>query len=239
MIQQKRPLVSAILVAAGNSTRMGTEESKLFLPLLKVPVIARTLYALEQAESIHEIVIVTRPQDLRQMITVIDQYQFHKVRAILPGGDTRQQSVGIGAAACPDSDYLAIHDGARPLIEPENIDRCVQDAVCHRASIVAVRMKDTVKEAGEDGFIASTPDRSRLWSVQTPQIFEQSLYLSALEQAEQKRETFTDDSQLIERYGAGVHICEGSYANLKITTPEDLTLAEQYLLERGVKEGEL
>ena len=115
----------------------------------------------------------------------------------------------------------------------------MQDAFLHRASIVAVPMKDTVKQAGEDGFITATPDRSCLWSVQTPQIFEQALFLSALEQAEQQGLTFTDDSQLIEQYGAKVHICEGSYSNLKITTPEDIALAQQYLLERGIKEGEL
>lgn len=238
-MQQYKPFVSAILVAAGSSTRMGTDESKLFLPLLGIPVIARTLSALEQADSIHEVVIVTRTQDLRRMLTVIDQYQFQKVRAVLPGGETRQHSVGIGTAACPDSDYLAIHDGARPLIEPDTINRCVQDAMEHQASIVAVRMKDTIKEADENGFITITPDRSRLWSVQTPQIFEQSLYLSALEQAEQQNCTFTDDSQLIEQFGARVHICEGSYSNLKITTPEDIALAEQYLRERGIKEGSL
>lgn len=238
-MQQNVPFVSAILVAAGSSTRMGTGESKLFLPLLSVPVIARTLYALEQASLIHEVVIVTRTQDLRQMLAIIDRYQFQKVRAVLPGGETRQQSVGIGTAACPDSDYLAIHDGARPLIEPDIIDRCVQYAILHHASIVAVPMKDTVKIADKTGFVAATPDRSLLWSVQTPQVFEQSLYLAALEQAEQQGLTFTDDSQLAEQYGASVHICKGSYSNLKITTPEDLALAEQYLRERGVEEGSL
>ena len=214
----QHPPVSAVVVAAGGSTRMGVP--KQLIPLRGVPVIVRTLLALDAAELVDEIVLVARQEDMLPFYTLCKQYGVRKVTAIVPGAATRQQSVAAGVvAARSGAAYFAIHD-------------VIEEAFACGAAAAAVPVKDTVKEADENGFIAGTPDRSRLWNVQTPQVFEADLYRRAMEQAAALGEDFTDDCQLVERMGCPVRLCRADYANIKITTPEDVAFAEAILRER-------
>lgn len=223
----------AILVAAGSSTRMAIHMSKQFIPLLNIPAIAHTLHAFEKADCIQEIVVVCRNEDISELWDTIRTYHIHKVAAVVPGGETRQQSVAAGiAAASVQAAYFAIHDGARPLIQPQDIDAVIQDAFLHKASALAVPVKDTIKIIDKSGFVASTPDRSSLWAVQTPQVFERSLYLTAMKQAERNSADYTDDCQLVEHIGIPIHLCPGDYTNLKLTTQEDIAIAEAILKKR-------
>lgn len=222
--------VSAIIVAAGQSTRMGGEGSKQFILLDGVPVIVRTLKAFELADEIREVVIAARQEDIPQMYELIQDYEITKVKQIVTGGATRQESV-FRAIAHADgrADFLAIHDGARPLIRPQEIDQAVGAAIEHGAAALGVPVKDTVKRIDAHGQILETPERSALWSVQTPQIFARALYLRAVEQAGAEAAALTDDCQLIERLGEPVFLVRGAYSNLKITTPEDVFAAEGIL----------
>jgi len=221
----------AILVAAGSSTRMSScSSSKQFIPLLGIPAIAHTLTAFEAAQLIQEIVVVCRLEDKKEMLSIIHQYHIKKVSMLVPGGKTRQQSVAAGIlAASAQAAYFAIHDGARPLIQPQAIDAVVQDAFLHKASALGTPVKDTIKIIDENGFVVSTPNRSSLWAVQTPQVFERELYNRAMKQAEEQAADYTDDCQLMEHIGVKVHLCLGEYTNLKLTTQEDTAFAEVIL----------
>ncbi len=222
--------VSAIIVAAGQSTRMGGEISKQFLLIDGVPVIVRTLKAFELAGSVHEIVIAAREEDIPQMYALVQDYEITKVKQIVTGGETRQESVFHAIAQTDEqADFLAIHDGARPLVRPQEIDQVVEAAVEHGAAALGVPVKDTIKRIDENGKILETPERSALWAVQTPQVFSRTLYLRAVEQAGETAANLTDDCQLIERTGDPVYLVQGAYSNLKITTPEDVYAAEGIL----------
>ena len=230
--QEERPevFVSAIIVAAGQSRRMGGDTSKQFILIDGVPVIVRTLKAFEIAERIREVVIAARQEAIPQMYALIQDYEITKVKQIITGGETRQESVFRAIAQVDENaDFLAIHDGARPLIRPQEIDLAVSAAVEHGAAALGVPVKDTVKQVDADGKIVDTPERSTLWAVQTPQVFSRALYLRAAEQAGEAAAQLTDDCQLIERTGAPVYLVRGAYANLKITTPEDVFAAEGIL----------
>ena len=230
--QEERPeaFVSAIIVAAGQSRRMGGDTSKQFILIDGVPVIVRTLKAFEIAERIREVVIAARQEDIPQMYALIQDYEITKVKQIITGGETRQESVFRAIAQVDENaDFLAIHDGARPLIRPQEIDLAVSAAVEHGAAALGVPVKDTVKQVDADGKIVDTPERSTLWAVQTPQVFSRALYLRAAEQSGEAAAQLTDDCQLIERTGAPVYLVRGAYANLKITTPEDVFAAEGIL----------
>jgi 2-C-methyl-D-erythritol 4-phosphate cytidylyltransferase len=224
----------AVIAAAGNSTRMGVKCPKQFLPLLGVPVIIRTLAAFERSETVSAAVVVCREEDTARMRDLLREWKIRKVCAVVPGGESRQESVAAGLAAVPpEADYVAVHDGARALICPEEIDACVRDCFATGASALAVPVKDTIKVVDSQCRVLSTPDRSALWAVQTPQVFERNIYQRALEEAKRRGGDYTDDCQLAEHIGAPVHLCEGSYENIKLTTPEDLCLAEAILRKRG------
>ena len=226
-------ITAAILVAAGSFTRMGGIPKQRVL-LEGKPVIAHTLAAFQSAKQIQKIVLVARKEDLTDFRALCKQYGFTKVIAVVEGGKTRQQSVLCGLRHIDrDAGYLAIHDGARPLIRPEVIDGVIEAARRCQAAAAAVRVKDTVKIADENGFILETPDRSRLWNVQTPQAFEAALYRRAMDEACQKGWDFTDDCQLIEMTGQRVCLYEADYTNIKITTPEDIAVARALLQERN------
>ena len=227
-----RPFVTAVIVAAGNSTRMGGV-NKQFLLIDGVPVLIRSLLAFAECDFINEIVISAREEDIPKMYSMIREYRVLKVKEIVKGGETRQQSVfNAIRVSSPFSEYFAIHDGARPLVSEKEIADTVLTAFETKAAATAVKVKDTVKIADENGVIISTPDRSKLWAVQTPQVFERRLYLSAID-AVKDSENFTDDCKLIEEYGAQVRLVEGSYDNIKITTPGDITLAEAIIRRRN------
>lgn len=223
----------AIVVAAGNSTRMGMSCSKQFVLLNKIPAIVHTLLAFQNSDCITSVVLVCCPGDRRMMEQLIQRYQIQKLYAVIPGGDTRQQSVMAGILAAPEeTEYYAIHDGARALITPKEIMAAVRDGVRYGASALAVPVKDTIKMVNRDGFVCATPERSMLWAVQTPQVFEKGLYQKAMACAQAEGADYTDDCQLAEHAGIPVHLCMGAYTNIKLTTAEDIPAAQAILQKR-------
>lgn len=223
--------VGAVIAAAGSSSRMGGRD-KLAEPLDGIPVILRTLAAVEAVPEIREIVVVTREDRVEEYRRLLGQCS--RLRAVVPGGSTRQESVRNGVRALsPDCTLAAIHDGARPLVTPEVFARCIEAARNCGAATAAVPVKDTIKLADEAGRVLDTPDRSRLWAVQTPQIFDRERYLRAAEEAERRGLSCTDDCQLFEAMGWEVQLVMGDYRNLKLTTPEDFLAAGAYL--EGIK----
>lgn len=228
-----RPFVTAIVVAAGNSTRMGGV-NKQFLLLDGVPVLVRTLQAFSLCPLIDEIVVATRESEIQELFALVKEYQIEKVTDIVRGGNTRQESVFAAIRrSSPFSEYFAIHDGARPLVSQEVICDTVKTAFRVGAAATGVRVKDTIKVVSENGEIVETPDRTTLWAVHTPQVFERNHYLHAADSVENSA-AFTDDCKLMETAGFPVYMVEGSYKNIKITTPEDILLAEGLL--RGQEE---
>lgn len=223
--------VGAVIAAAGSSSRMGGRD-KLAEPLDGIPVILRTLAAVEAVPEIREIVVVTREDRVEEYRRLLGQCS--RLRAVVLGGSARQESVRNGVRALsPDCTLAAIHDGARPLVTPEVFARCIEAARSCGAATAAVPVKDTIKLADEAGRVLDTPDRSRLWAVQTPQIFDRERYLRAAEEAERRGLSCTDDCQLFEAMGWEVQLVMGDYRNLKLTTPEDFLAAGAYL--EGIK----
>ncbi len=226
-----KPYVTAIIVAAGNSTRMGCGMSKQFIPLLGRPAVGYTFRAFEDAHTISEVVVVCRESDLSQIKEIAENENCKKIKSYVFGGATRSESVCAGVMAASEyTTHFAIHDGARALILPEDIDSVVSVAFDCRAAALAVPVTDTIKVVDAQGYIVSTPDRATLRGAQTPQVFEKSLYLSALQS--NKDNDFTDDCALVETQGARVKIVIGDYTNIKITTPQDIPLAEGVLKKR-------
>lgn len=225
------PFVTAIIVAAGNSTRMGGV-NKQFLMLNGIPVLVRTLQAFSACPLINEIVVAARESDIAEMFALVRDYAIEKVTDIVRGGATRQESV-FAAIRCasPQAEYFAIHDGARPLVSQNVIFDTVEKAFAVGAAATGVRAKDTIKVVNENGVITDTPDRASLWAVHTPQVFRRELYVRAAEEVPNSAD-FTDDCKLIEAFGHNVHMVEGSYENIKITTPEDILLAQGILQGR-------
>jgi len=220
----KRPRCAAVIVAAGSSRRMGGED-KLWAGLGGKPVLLRTLQAFSLASCVDEIVVVVRQERLLAVDSLARANELDKVRSIVAGGEERIDSVLAGLEALGTKTRLAaIHDGARPLVTPELIDRTVKLAAKTGAAAPAVPVKDTVKLA-EHGVVVSTPARESLWAVQTPQVFDADLLLGALFQAKQDEAAVTDDCTAVERIGMKVHLTEGDDENFKITTPIDLLAA--------------
>lgn len=225
------PFCSVIVAAAGSSRRM-EGQNKLMLPLDGIPVLARTLLALDGSRLIDEIVVAVREEDLLPTGDLCRLYGVTKPVKIVRGGESRLDSVLAAAMECrEDAAFLAVHDGARPLADPALIDRVV--ALAHRtnAAAPAVPVKDTIKVI-RDNVVVSTPPREELRAIQTPQVFDAQLLRAALQAAAASGVEVTDDCSAVERLGKEVYLTEGSYENLKITTPEDLLLAEGLLRRR-------
>ncbi|MBR5773238.1 MAG: 2-C-methyl-D-erythritol 4-phosphate cytidylyltransferase [Clostridia bacterium] len=223
-----KPFITAIIAAAGSSLRMNGI-NKLLFEIDGVPVIARTIDKFNKNDNITEIVISAKSSDVDTIKKIVSRYNFTKVRAVVDGGETRAQSVQNSVSASSDkTEYFAIHDGARPLITSRVIDETIKNAIIHHAAVAGVRVKDTIKVVN-GGFIESTPERSTLWAVHTPQIFEKALYLEAIASAESCEREITDDSMLVEMLGIKVFMVNDEYSNIKITTPDDLSIVEQYI----------
>ena len=231
--QSRRPRCIALVAAAGQSRRMGGEQSKLLLPLDGIPVLVRTLTALAQAESIDGIVIAAREEDIVPFGDLCRTYGIAKPDKIVRGGASRAESVLLAALEADEqAQLLAVQDGARPLVRPELIDETVRAAIRCEAAAPAVALKDTVKEADRDGRVLSTPDRAALRAVQTPQVFSADLLKAALQEAIASGSAITDDCSAVERLGKAVYLIPGDEENLKITTPLDLIVAEAILERR-------
>lgn len=218
----------AVIVAAGSASRMGGID-KVMAPLGGTPMVARTAAAFQNCDAIAEIVIVTRPDLIRPISALCAGMD--KVRAVVAGGSSRQESVWLGLnALSEDIQLAAIHDGARPLVSNLVIDRTVRAANSYGAAAPAVPVKDTIKVV-KGGLVEKTPERATLQAVQTPQVFDFDLLRGALKQAEEEKAAVTDDCSAVERLGMKVKIVEGDERNLKVTTPMDLKIAEMLLEE--------
>lgn len=229
----KKNRTAAIILAAGNSTRMGGINKQLE-PLCGIPVLAHTLMAYQQCALIREIVVVTRPQDFDAVYALRNTYGIKKLKHIVAGGATRQDSAKNGMSKLSDDiRYVAIADGARCLTRPEQIAKVCLRAYRHHAASAAHLVSDTVKRTDSLGMTKETLDRKNLWLAQTPQVFHHSLYVAALARAQKDGFTSTDDNALIEHLGYKVRMVECGRENLKITTPDDLHLAEALLEYRS------
>ena len=220
--------ITAVIVAAGNSTRMGYKLSKQLIPLNGHAAIEYTIKAFQNCPIIDEIVIAARPVDIEDIAHIA--FNFRKVSAVISGGAERIDSVRRGIrAADKRATHYAIHDGARVLITPDQIERVVRAAYSCGAAALGTPVTDTVKTVREDGVILSTPDRSSMWAVQTPQVFERELYKRAMDNAVNTGLSVTDDCAMVEAIGEPVRLILGEYSNIKLTTPADVTIAEALL----------
>lgn len=226
------PRCAALVAAAGSSSRMGGV-NKLLQPLDGMPVLARTLTALQMAEKVDEIIIATREEDLVEISQLCKTYGITKCTKVVRGGKTRAHSVLLAAMeADPKTDLLAVQDGARPLVTPQLIDSVIAAARRCSAAAPAVPIKDTIKQVKEGEAIEKTIDRSTLRAVQTPQVFDAELLRAALQSAIDQELPITDDCSAVELLGKTVYLVEGDETNLKITTPTDLVIAEALLRNR-------
>ncbi len=228
--------VVALIAAAGFGKRMNAKISKLFIPIFGKPILAYTIEKFEQCNFIEKIyLIVNQEEGDFYSKDIILKYNFSKVQELIAGGETRQDSVYNGLKVLdPDTDIVAIHDGARPLIEETIIQESIEAAQEFGAAIAAIPLKDTVKRSGKDFFINETLNRQEIWRAQTPQTFKYSIILSAYHQAYKDKFFATDDAAIVERYGYKVKMIIGSEENIKITTPFDIIIAENFL-KRGFK----
>ncbi len=230
---------TALIAAAGSSTRMGGATSKQLLEIDGIPVLARTLLAYEQAVTVQEIVLIARREDFDAFKALAEQYKITKLKRITTGGATRQDSVLRGLSVIsPKTRFVAIADGARCLITPDQIDRVNVAAYRTQAASAAVPATDTVKLADSKGRATSTPDRSRVWLAQTPQTFSLSLYRAAAYYAKENGVEATDDNALLEAVGHPVTLVDCGKENIKITTPSDVYLARAILERRADEQKE-
>lgn len=222
--------VIAIIVAAGEGKRIGGERSKQFVEIAGKPILYYTLDRFESCNLIDEIVLVLPQKDLDYAAgEIVDRFGFRKIRRIVAGGRERQDSVYCGLKAITDTpEIVVIHDGVRPFVNSSKIEASI--ATCRRAGavILAIPARCTIKE-GKNGYVVKTIERDRLWEVQTPQTFKYEIILAAYQQAFSEGFYATDDSALVERLGYKVKILPGEGKNIKITSPEDLELAELLL----------
>ena len=229
--EEAAPFCSAVIVAAGQASRMEGID-KILCPMGGEPLLLYALEPFQASELVDEIVIVTREDLMVPIGTLCSQRGITKVRRVVKGGDSRTESVlaGLGETA-PEADLIAIHDGARPFLSLEVMEVAIATARARGAAAPAIPVKDTIKVA-QDGVVSQTPERARLFAVQTPQVFEASLIKAALTKAQEEGAVLTDDCSAVERLGFPVCLTEGSEENLKITTPRDLIWGEAILAER-------
>ena len=224
------PYTVMMVAAAGGSTRMG--QPKQHIQLGQYPVLIHTLLALQQTETVDEILLIARSEDIDAFMAQAHQAGVSKLRTAVTGGATRQASVACGLAALPAcATLVGIHDGARPLIDPATITAVIETANQTGAAAVAVPVKDTLKRTTDDGIVIDTPDRANLWRVQTPQVFDRAALCAAMESALAEGKDYTDDCQLMEAAGHKVKLVCGLDTNLKLTTPEDIRLAKALMKE--------
>ena len=232
----EEPRCSAVIVSAGAARRMGGID-KVLAPLGALPVLVHTLYAFQDCSSVEEIVVVAREDLLVEIGRLCREFNLDKVKKVIVGGQERIHSVQAGLGEVdPEASLIAIHDGARPLVTQEIIRDTVARAALTGAAAPAIALTDTIKRT-EDGIVQETVDRSSLWAVQTPQVFEAGLIKAATKKAIDDGELLTDDCGSVERLGMKVTLTCGSRENIKITTPLDLILGEA-ILQARVEEGE-
>ena len=218
----ERQKAGAVIAAAGSSQRMGGID-KLFAPLGGKPILVRVIDTFQQCQAIDQIVVVLSQPSLKSGEQLAAEEKWSKVTALCPGGERRQDSVSAGLKQLKDCHWVVIHDGARPFVTGDLIERGLEAAQETGAAIAAVPVTDTIKVAGADHFVQGTPPRNSLWAVQTPQVFRFDIITEAYRQL---KYDVTDDSKAVEQMGYKVKVYMGSYDNIKITNPDDLTLAQ-------------
>jgi 2-C-methyl-D-erythritol 4-phosphate cytidylyltransferase len=221
----------AVIVAAGASERMGGID-KVLVPVGGQPVLSWVIDAFEDCGSIGQIVVVVNEKNMEKVRQLMENQGWYKVSELCTGGNLRQDSVRKGLHRLDRCDWVVIHDGARPLVTVSLIEQGLKAAEETGSAVAAVPVMDTIKVAGHDRYVWHTPVRDTLWSVQTPQVFRFDIINEAYHRA---KEEVTDDATLVEQLGHKVKLYEGSYDNIKVTTPDDLILAEAYLQKRGRK----
>ncbi|MBZ0167025.1 MAG: 2-C-methyl-D-erythritol 4-phosphate cytidylyltransferase [Candidatus Omnitrophica bacterium] len=224
----------AIIPAAGSGTRMGSSIPKTLLPINGTPMIVHTLRAFENCASVDGVVLVVHPDHAPEYRRVVEEAGITKVKEYITGGSRRSESVGNGLTYVDaNCGIIVVHDGARPLIKPELIDKAVSMCVTDRAVVIGVPVKQTIKKINtNEQVVERTLDREALWEIQTPQVFHKEILVEAYEQA--KSLDVTDDASLVEQMGIKVKVMQGDYFNIKITTPEDIAIAEKLLAAEKV-----
>lgn len=230
-----KPYVSAIVVAAGRGTRMQANTNKQYLLLKGKPILAHTLHVFEKCKLIDEIIVVVGENEKYHCLQhVIKPYSYKKIKSLITGGATRQHSMYNGLREVnPKADIVLTHDGARPLVHQQTLNKSIQETLVHKATVVGVPVKETIKMINGEGFVDTTPKRDLLWSVQTPQTFLYDILLKAHKQAMEEGFIGTDDGMLVERMGYPIKMIKGQYDNIKITTPDDLIIAESIINMSG------
>ncbi len=222
---------TAIVLAAGSGKRMNSKVHKQYLIIQDRPVLYYSLKAFEDSAVDEIVLVVGKGEEGFCRKEIVDKYGISKVKAIVEGGKERYHSVFEGLKQTRDADYVLIHDGARPFVNQDIIRRCMQEVQKYQACVVGMPVKDTIKIADEEGYAKQTPDRKNVWMIQTPQTFSYALIYEAYEEMLKTEDTaITDDAMVLERIkGKKSKLIEGSYRNIKITTPEDLLIANVYL----------
>ena len=226
--------VSVVIAAAGMSNRMGSKINKQFLAIDNKPILAHSIEKFEKCKYIDEIIVVTKEEEVDYCRKeIIKKYGFNKVSNIIKGGRERQDSIYNGLLALNErTDIVLTHDGARPFVKIETIEEGIKGVIEHGACVIGVPVKDTIKVVDQEDKVHHTPKRSLLWAAQTPQCFWADLLKNGYEMASKEGILGTDDSSLVERTGHKIKMIMGSYDNIKITTPEDLIIAESFLKDR-------
>lgn len=229
----KRSYISVVIVAAGLGRRMKSNINKQYLLLKEKPIVAYTIDKFENNTYIDEIILVAKDDEKEYCrINVVEKYNYKKVKAIVSGGSKRQDSVYNGLKLCNDKTKIVlIHDGVRPFVKNEEINKIIEETSKSNACVTGVKVKDTIKIVDDKNEIIDTPNRENLWAVHTPQGFSYKLILEAHKKSKTEGWVVTDDSMLVEKLGRKVKMIEGSYENIKITSPEDLYMAESILEE--------
>ena len=234
---------TALIMAAGSGNRMksgkditGEDINKVFLPLFEKPILAHTLGVFQNCEFINSIIVVTRKCDIDKVLNIKTRYNISKLETVITGGTTRQSSVLCGLDKINDtSGFVFIHDGARCLIKESTVKTCFLCAQKYGAAAPGVRVKDSLKQIDENGFIKNDIDRSFAVHIQTPQIFNAGEIIKCHKKAKQEGFLATDDTAVFTKYKGSVYVSEGDYENIKITTPEDLTVAKQIIMRKENK----
>lgn len=222
---------TAIVLAAGSGKRMNSKVHKQYLIIQDRPVLYYSLKAFEDSAVDEIVLVVGKGEEKFCRKEIVDKYGISKVKAIVEGGKERYHSVFEGLKQTSDADYVLIHDGARPFVNQDIIRRCMQEVQKYQACVVGMPVKDTIKIADEGGYAKQTPDRKNVWMIQTPQTFSYALIYEAYEEMLKTEDAaITDDAMVLEcTKGKKSKLIEGSYRNIKITTPEDLLIANVYL----------
>ena len=219
--------LTCIVPAAGKGARLGSRDDKPFVKLFEKPILAYTLSALNKSDSVTSIILSVGPKNVKRAASLIKKYRLKKVRLIVKGGKTRFDSVKNALRAAGKTDFIMVHDGARPFLPEEVIRRTFRAAKKYGSAICAVPVTDTLKKVRTGNVISLTENRKHFWKAQTPQIFRKRIIMEAYSSSRKKEAT--DDAALVEALKYKVKIVQGSYRNIKITTPEDLALARAFL----------